>query len=187
MDTILGYDVYSNVLADIVCEPSLSLPLIVGSYAKWGSEKSILLAKFKDSMNSFSRNWLEGAHLRCLIFFYLTLFCVIFTMTISSHVLQQPPGLIVVWVLVAAFSSCSYPLISIILLRYGCTNVSRKRVSEAAQAVLQLRFEELMQKLQSEVDILADMIGSLDAFSRSQTRLVVVVDGLDNCGQERMV
>ncbi|KAJ1349872.1 hypothetical protein KIN20_005533 [Parelaphostrongylus tenuis] len=63
MDTMLGYDIYSNVLADIVCEPSLSLPLTIGLYAKWGSGKSILLAKLKDSMNSFSRNWLEGAHL----------------------------------------------------------------------------------------------------------------------------
>ncbi|EPB67737.1 putative septum site-determining protein MinC [Ancylostoma ceylanicum] len=39
----------------------------------------------------------------------------------------------------------------------------------------------------AKVDILADMIRSLDAFTRSQTRLVVVVDGLDNCEQERMV
>ncbi|VDM72832.1 unnamed protein product, partial [Strongylus vulgaris] len=72
-----------------------------------------------------------------------------------------------------------YPVI--ILLRYGYTNVPRKRVNEAARSVHKLRFEGLMQKLQSEVDILADMIRSLDAFTRSQTRLVVVVDGLDNC------
>ena len=37
------------------------------------------------------------------------------------------------------------------------------------------------------MDLLADMIRTLDAFTRSQTRLVVVVDGLDNCEQERMV
>lgn len=30
MDTMLGYDVYSNVLADIVCEPNLTLPLTIG-------------------------------------------------------------------------------------------------------------------------------------------------------------
>ncbi|ETN76088.1 putative septum site-determining protein MinC [Necator americanus] len=78
-----------------------------------------------------------------------------------------------------------YPII--ILLRYGYTNVPRKHVNEAARSVHKLRFEGLMQKLQTEVDILADMIRSLDAFTRSQTRLVVVVDGLDNCEQERMV
>lgn len=32
----------------------------------------------------------------------------------------------------------------------------------------------LMQKLQTEVDLLADMIHALDAFTDSQTRLVVV-------------
>lgn len=30
MDAMLGYDIYSNVLADIVCEPNLTLPLTIG-------------------------------------------------------------------------------------------------------------------------------------------------------------
>ncbi|KAK6747115.1 hypothetical protein RB195_000379 [Necator americanus] len=359
MDTMLGYDVYSNVLADIVCEPSLSLPLTIGLYAKWGSGKSILLGKLKDSINSFSRNWLEGAHLSMsgLIFFYLTLFCVISTTTLStlSAITASLPALIAVWIfggclLILLISSycflyygsemrgwsapgrvanslsrfiyrirllwnvatlyapmhsendiasnpvsflfadyhrlssiggeqalakivatlfesaethfgvlpvrlfcslrtaypgqygslrrhCGVPVVLlvgvavcmllsaevfmiiwlfsdrdtssgallvasiafmvvflmltiypiIILLRYGYTNVPRKHVNEAARSVHKLRFEGLMQKLQTEVDILADMIRSLDAFTRSQTRLVVVVDGLDNCEQERMV
>lgn len=79
MDTAMGYDVYSNVLADIgkfpifsmnslnllfsVCEPSLSLPLTIGLYAKWGSGKSALLAKLKEAMHSFSRDWLDGVSL----------------------------------------------------------------------------------------------------------------------------
>uniref|UniRef100_A0A183G6F0 ANK_REP_REGION domain-containing protein n=1 Tax=Heligmosomoides polygyrus TaxID=6339 RepID=A0A183G6F0_HELPZ len=360
MDTMLGYDVYSNVLADIVCEPSLSLPLTVGLYAKWGSGKSVLLAKLKDSMNSFSRNWLEGAHLTMsmLIFFYITLFCIIVTVTFTTvfAVLASLPALVAVWIVgsslcllccdlgfiyygseirgwsapcrmanslsrfiyrvrlvwnvitlyapmhsendiasnpvsflfadyhrlssiggeqalakivatlfesaethfgvlpVRLFCSlrtahresgqhgalrkhCGVPIVllvgvavfmllcsevfmtlwlfserdassgalfaasiafiivflmltlypAVVMLRYGYTNVPRKRVNAAARAVHKLRFEGLMQKLQTEVDILADMIRSLDAFTRSQTRLVVVVDGLDNCEQERMV
>ncbi|XGW29887.1 hypothetical protein V3C99_009159 [Haemonchus contortus] len=359
MDTMLGYDVYSNVLADIVCEPSLSLPLTVGLYAKWGSGKSVLLAKLKDSMYSFSRNWLEGAHLdlSALLFFYITLLCIIFTMTLSTifAVFASLPALIAVWIvglciLISIISSycfiyygseirgwsapsqianslsrfiyrirllwnvatlyapmhsendiasnpvsflfadyhrlssiggeqalakivatlfesaethfgvlpvrlfcslrtaypgqhgslrrhCGVPIVLlvgvavvvllcsevfmtlwlfserdassgalfvasvafavvflmltiypiIIMMRYGYTNVPRRRVNAAARSVHKLRFEGLMQKLQSEVDILADMIRSLDAFTRSQTRLVVVVDGLDNCEQERMV
>ncbi|KAK6061362.1 hypothetical protein COOONC_00972 [Cooperia oncophora] len=359
MDTMLGYDVYSNVLADIVCEPSLSLPLTVGLYAKWGSGKSVLLAKLKDSMYSFSRNWLEGAHLTlsALIFFYIILFCLVLTMTFSTifAVFASLPALIAVWIIglcllillissycfiyygseirgwsapsqianslsrfiyrvrllwnvatlyapmhsendiasnpvsflfadyhrlssiggeqalakivatlfeaaethfgvlpVRLFCSlrtaypgqhgalrkhCGVPIVLlvgiaifmllcaevfmtlwlfsdrdansgalfvaavafmivflmltiypvIIMMRYGYTNVPRRRVNAAARMVHKLRFEGLMQKLQSEVDILADMIRSLDAFTRSQTRLVVVVDGLDNCEQERMV
>lgn len=30
MEARLGYDIYSNVLADIVCEPNLTLPLTIG-------------------------------------------------------------------------------------------------------------------------------------------------------------
>jgi hypothetical protein len=44
-----------------------------------------------------------------------------------------------------------------------------------------------MQLLQQEVDLLADMIHSLDSFTNSQTRLVVIIDGLDNCEQDKMV
>ena len=38
-----GFDLYSNALADILSEPTLSTPITVGLYAKWGSGKSFLL------------------------------------------------------------------------------------------------------------------------------------------------
>ncbi|PAV64255.1 hypothetical protein WR25_13293 [Diploscapter pachys] len=360
MDTMMGYDVYSNVLADIVCEPSLSLPLTIGLYAKWGSGKSILLSKLKESMHSFSRSWLEGASLRLsfLTFFKMLVVCVLCTLVLTtiSAILRSIPLYITIWIVgillyvaltatlilvyygsetkgwasairLADFSArffchlrlifnliffyaplhsddsssnasnpvsflfadyhrlssiggeqalakivctlfeaaeshfgvlpvrlfcalrspypahsmyrlhCGIPLlvffavalflfvlfnifmtiwlfsdrtndytvyliISLVLLlfflllslypiflsiRFSWTNVPRRRVNAAARNVHKLRFEGLMQKLQTEVDLLADMIRTLDAFTRSQTRLVVVVDGLDNCEQERMV
>jgi len=58
LKSLLGFDIYSDVLADVVCEPNLSLPLTVGLYAKWGSGKSLLLPKIRESMRSFSRSWL---------------------------------------------------------------------------------------------------------------------------------
>ncbi|CAJ0603372.1 unnamed protein product [Cylicocyclus nassatus] len=116
-------------------------------------------------------------------------------MTISSHVLQQPPGLIVVWVLVAAFSSCSYPLIResyefgrLFVVSIAFLTIFPMLISYADYSSSPLYcYDTAVLMSRENVDILADMIGSLDAFSRSQTRLVVVVDGLDNCGQERMV
>lgn len=63
MKNLLGYEAYSDVLADIVCEPNLSLPLTIGLYAKWGSGKSFLLPKICESMKSFSRGWLDGIEL----------------------------------------------------------------------------------------------------------------------------
>ncbi|EGT36334.1 hypothetical protein CAEBREN_21403 [Caenorhabditis brenneri] len=356
MDTAMGYDVYSNVLADIVCEPSLSLPLTIGLYAKWGSGKSALLAKLKEAMHSFSRDWLDGVSLSLsfalffAIFTFIGLFSLTFTMLIAisnsitayliswavflfifivfcalvivvyygdhknwytsmdianffarvfsrvrlvyniltlhapmnsedsasmpvsflfadyhrlssiggeqalakivatlfeaaeTHFGVLPvrlfcsmkppyPGihgslrrhcgvphvilLIVailllvmaqvfgtIWLLsdrdpnnfnlfiaiaffIGFFFIAVYPIGTIVM--YAWTNIPRRRVNAAARNAHKLRFEGLMQKLQTEVDLLADMIRSLDAFTRSHTRLVVVVDGLDNCEQERMV
>ncbi|VDM39612.1 unnamed protein product [Toxocara canis] len=341
LDTMLGYDVYSNVLADIVCEPNLTLPLTIGLYAKWGSGKSLLLAKMKDSMSAFSRSWLDGVQLSwswslvfslAILISLLTLIAsaavaitanvtlvivvavigaIIFLVVLAvygiiyygSEVKSWPGSLAVAreiakglahfrlfisvamlhapargdkdlltspvsflfadyhrlssiggeqalakivvtlfeaaenhfghlavrvfcalrstypvfmislmlalvfftrWLLfegrlerstsflfgaVALFSvSLSllvYPLY--ILLAYGFVNAPKKRINFAAQRIHKLRFEGFMQKLQHEVDLLAIMIRSLDAFTSSQTRLVVVVDGLDNCEQERMV
>ena len=49
---MLGYDLYSSALADILSEPSLSTPITVGLYAKWGSGKSFLLNKLRGSSQS---------------------------------------------------------------------------------------------------------------------------------------
>ena len=46
-DRILGYDLYSSALAEILSEPSLNTPITVGLYAKWGSGKSFLLSQLK--------------------------------------------------------------------------------------------------------------------------------------------
>lgn len=46
-ENVLGYDLYSSALADILSEPSLSMPITVGLYAKWGSGKSFLLNKLR--------------------------------------------------------------------------------------------------------------------------------------------
>ncbi|CAF1462733.1 unnamed protein product [Rotaria magnacalcarata] len=54
-DSILGYDLYSSALAEILSEPSLRTPITVGLYAKWGSGKSALLAHLKDEMYSFAQ------------------------------------------------------------------------------------------------------------------------------------
>lgn len=56
---MLGYELYSSALADVLSEPTLTTPITVGLYAKWGSGKSFLLAKLRDEMISFARQWAE--------------------------------------------------------------------------------------------------------------------------------
>ncbi|XP_023245841.1 kinase D-interacting substrate of 220 kDa [Copidosoma floridanum] len=58
-ENMLGYDLYSSALADILSEPSLSTPITVGLYAKWGSGKSFLLNKLREEMKNFARQWLD--------------------------------------------------------------------------------------------------------------------------------
>ncbi|XP_029043359.2 kinase D-interacting substrate of 220 kDa B isoform X2 [Osmia bicornis bicornis] len=58
-ENMLGYDLYSSALADILSEPSLSTPITVGLYAKWGSGKSFLLNKLREEMKNFARQWID--------------------------------------------------------------------------------------------------------------------------------
>ena len=43
----MGYEVYTSAFADVLCEPSLSMPLTVGMYARWGSGKSFVLRRLQ--------------------------------------------------------------------------------------------------------------------------------------------
>lgn len=56
---MLGYELYSSALADVLSEPTLTTPITVGLYAKWGSGKSFLLAKLRNEMINFARQWAE--------------------------------------------------------------------------------------------------------------------------------
>uniref|UniRef100_A0A158Q798 ANK_REP_REGION domain-containing protein n=1 Tax=Elaeophora elaphi TaxID=1147741 RepID=A0A158Q798_9BILA len=358
VDAMLGYDIYSNVLADIVCEPNLTLPLTIGLYAKWGSGKSVLLNKMKDSMRSFSRSWLDAVQLSwswSLIFSIallvamstlISITAVAFLQNLYYIIIVGASGLLffILWMLLYGFiyygnsikgwnksaniahsiakflahmrllsnvalqhsasarnkdvlscpvsflfadyhrlssvggeqalakivttlfeaaenhfgslpvrlfcalrvsfahgnksktrRACGVPVTMMVslflfsinaalillglwfydgmlhsgylfgftsffivavvltlyplylLFVYGFVNMPKKRINIAAQKITKLHFEGFMQKLQHEVNLLANMIRSLDFFTNSQTRLIVVVDGLDNCEQERMV
>ncbi|KAL8561546.1 hypothetical protein ACOMHN_024782 [Nucella lapillus] len=58
-ENLLGYDIYSSALADILSDPSLSTPITVGLYAKWGSGKSFLISKLQSEMKSFTQQNVE--------------------------------------------------------------------------------------------------------------------------------
>ncbi|XP_021704250.1 kinase D-interacting substrate of 220 kDa isoform X4 [Aedes aegypti] len=67
---MLGYGLYSSALADVLSEPTLTTPITVGLYAKWGSGKSFLLAKLREEMKSFAQQWSEPP-IRAPILFFL--------------------------------------------------------------------------------------------------------------------
>lgn len=90
---MLGYDLYSSALADILSEPCLSMPITVGLYAKWGSGKSFLLNKLRglsififysntnqitfitilEEMKNFAKQWVDPVFQFTFLLFVLIL------------------------------------------------------------------------------------------------------------------
>ncbi|XP_013885441.1 kinase D-interacting substrate of 220 kDa B [Austrofundulus limnaeus] len=73
---MLGYDLYSSALADILSEPTMQPPICVGLYAQWGSGKSFLLKKLEDEMKTFAGQQIEPLlQFSWLAVFMSLLFC----------------------------------------------------------------------------------------------------------------
>jgi len=49
------------------------------------------------------------------------------------------------------------------------------------------KIESFIFKLKREVDLIAHTVKTIDAFSHSCTRLVIIIDGLDSCEQSKVV
>ncbi|XP_041358617.1 kinase D-interacting substrate of 220 kDa B-like [Gigantopelta aegis] len=77
-ENLLGYEIYSCALADILSDPSLVTPITVGLYAKWGSGKSFLLGRLTDEMKSFTmQNVQEPFTFTWVLFVFLLIINVI--------------------------------------------------------------------------------------------------------------
>ncbi|XP_053671000.1 kinase D-interacting substrate of 220 kDa [Anopheles nili] len=79
---MLGYGLYSSALADVLCEPTLTTPITVGLYAKWGSGKSFLLTELRDEMRNFAHSWSEPPIDASWLFFLISLHIVLLIGTI---------------------------------------------------------------------------------------------------------
>ncbi|XP_035893884.1 kinase D-interacting substrate of 220 kDa isoform X3 [Anopheles stephensi] len=74
---MLGYGLYSSALADVLSEPTLTTPITVGLYAKWGSGKSFLLTTLRDEMKNFAHSWSEKPVDSSWLFFLISLHLVL--------------------------------------------------------------------------------------------------------------
>jgi ankyrin repeat-rich membrane spanning protein len=105
---MLGYELYSSALADVLSEPTLTAPIAVGLFAKWGSGKSFLLTKLKEEMSSFWQNEtpINASWIHILIALHIA---IIFGVVIGVFTTF-------LWGLLAAVSFCfSLYIISLIL------------------------------------------------------------------------
>ncbi|KAF7636439.1 hypothetical protein Mgra_00004228 [Meloidogyne graminicola] len=72
------------------------------------------------------------------------------------------------------------------IVRREQNGVPKHRIARIINRIHLQPFERMLQKLQKEVDLLVSLVTTLDAFINSQTRLVIMVDGLDSCEQNKM-
>lgn len=73
-ENLLGYDMYSSAIAELLSEPNLLMPITVGLYAKWASSKSFLLNQLRNEMNSFAHHSKTfQLHINWIFFFNIIL------------------------------------------------------------------------------------------------------------------
>ena len=72
-----GYDRYSSIIADVLCQPALSTPITVGLFAKWGSGKSFILERLQSLLIELYSNIQVFEP-----FFYLQYFGIMFAICI---------------------------------------------------------------------------------------------------------
>jgi len=116
-ENMLGYDLYGSALADILTEPSLSMPITVGLYAKWGSGKSFLLKKLQEEMQNFARDWIDPTfHMSPLLFFvvfHFASFLGVLAWIISYHYNPTNSFLVLLLVTVGTLLLCYFFLFGV--------------------------------------------------------------------------
>lgn len=63
----------------------------------------------------------------------------------------------------------------------------RRRIMKAAERVHDIKLDGFMQILKHEVALMNRLVMTVDKFTKNTTRLVVIVDGLDSCEQEKVL
>ncbi|XP_071951058.1 uncharacterized protein [Antedon mediterranea] len=70
---------------------------------------------------------------------------------------------------------------------FALSQSPKTRVLRSAKKADKRKTKAFLRVLKNEVELLSQMIKSIDAFLGTQTRLVVIVDGLDSCEQEHVL
>uniref|UniRef100_A0A1B6DF02 Uncharacterized protein n=2 Tax=Clastoptera arizonana TaxID=38151 RepID=A0A1B6DF02_9HEMI len=63
----------------------------------------------------------------------------------------------------------------------------RRHLRRAISRLDTLKSEGFLQALRTEVNLMTEMVKCLDSFTQQQTRLVIIVDGLDSCEQDKVL
>ncbi|XP_064151073.1 kinase D-interacting substrate of 220 kDa isoform X9 [Loxodonta africana] len=289
---MLGYDLYSSALADILSEPTMQPPICVGLYAQWGSGKSFLLKKlevviyfggrregeswnwawvlstrlarhigylelllklmfvnppelpeqttkalpvrflftdynrlssvggetsmaemiatlsdacerefgflatrlfrvFKTEDSQGKKKWKKTCCLPSFVIFLFIFVCIIAGVTLLAIFRVDSKHLTVNAVLISVASVVGLAFVLNCRTWWqvldSLLNSQRKRLHHAASKLHKLKSEGFMKVLKCEVELMARMAKTIDGFTQNQTRLVVIIDGLDACEQDKVL
>ncbi|CAL8395218.1 unnamed protein product [Arctogadus glacialis] len=147
--------------------------------------------KTEDTQGKGKQRWKRTCCVPSFVLFLLVLACLITGLALLAVFRLQPDHQTVNAVLVAAASLVGLALLLNVRTWWQVSDSvlhsQRKRLHGAANNLAKLKSEGFMKVLKSEVELMARMAKSIDSFTQNQTRLAVIIDGLDSCEQDKVL
>ncbi|XP_046691957.1 kinase D-interacting substrate of 220 kDa B isoform X2 [Silurus meridionalis] len=158
---------------------------------EFGSMASRLFRVFKTEDTQGKKKWKNTCCIPSFVIFLFILGCLITGMALLAVFKVDTDNQTVNAMLVAMASVVGLALLLNCKTWWQVTdsvlNSQRKRLHSAANKMQKLKSEGFMKVLKSEVELMAKMAKTIDSFTQNQTRLVVIIDGLDSCEQDKVL
>ncbi|KAM9435198.1 kinase D-interacting substrate of 220 kDa B isoform 2-T3 [Clarias gariepinus] len=158
---------------------------------EFGFMASRLFRVFKTEDTQGKKKWKKTCCIPSFVIFLFILTCLITGMALLAVFKVDSRNQTVNAVLVAMASVVGLALLLNCKTWWQVTdsvlNSQRKRLHSAANKMQKLKSEGFMKVLKSEVELMAKMAKTIDSFTQNQTRLVVIIDGLDSCEQDKVL
>ncbi|EPQ08441.1 Kinase D-interacting substrate of 220 kDa [Myotis brandtii] len=150
-----------------------------------------LFRVFKTEDSQGKRKWKKTCCLPSFVIFLFVLGCVVAGVTLLAIFRVDPKHLTVNAVLIAIAAVVGLAVVLNCRTWWqvldSLLNSQRKRLHSAASRLHKLKSEGFMKVLKCEVELMARMAKTIDSFTQNQTRLVVIIDGLDACEQDKVL
>uniref|UniRef100_H3A6L4 Kinase D-interacting substrate of 220 kDa n=1 Tax=Latimeria chalumnae TaxID=7897 RepID=H3A6L4_LATCH len=150
-----------------------------------------LFRVFKTEDTQGKKKWKKTCCLPSFVIFLIILGCIIAGITLLAIFNMEPKNMTVNAILIAAASVVGLALLLNCRTWWqvldSVLNSQRKRLLHAASKLHKLKSEGFMKVLKCEVELMARMAKTIDSFTQNQTRLVVIIDGLDACEQDKVL
>ncbi|KAJ3613827.1 hypothetical protein NHX12_020073, partial [Muraenolepis orangiensis] len=137
------------------------------------------------------KKWKKTCCVPSFVLFALTLGCLITGVVLLAIFKVDPGNLTVNAVLIGMASVVGLALLLNCKTWWqvadSVLNSQRKRLHSAANNLHTLKSEGFMKVLKQEVELMSKMAKTIDGFTQNQTRMAVIIDGLDACEQDRVL